>query len=195
MTWCRRVVILTLGLAVAVAAVARDARADDIDRHIAAGVLLPKGIRTFSARPTLGGDLTKVWSPADHLELGFEAGVAVTSLPYGRSDGPGMITYNDNHSDSLTLLPRLMFGPRFVPTSNVCLGVSVGTTWLWSGASTELAFVPFPTASVAVETWFGPDARFGLRASFSYMHYWFGNGNDALRNALLAPSLAFAWAN
>lgn len=186
---------MILTVAISIAAAARDARAGSVDRHLGMGVLLPKGIRSFSARPTLSGDLTKVWWPADRLELGLEAGVAATLLPYGRSDGPGMITALDNRHDSLTLLPRVMFGPRIVPASNVWLGVSLGATWLWSGASTELAIVPYPTASASIETRFGPDERFGLRASFSYMHYWFGNGNDAMRNALLAPSLAFAWSN
>jgi hypothetical protein len=191
-TCFRPVIILTV--AISIAAAARDAGAGGADRHLGMGVLLPKGIRSFSARPTLSGDLTKVWSPADRLELGLEAGLAATSLPYGRSDGPGLITDLDNRHDSLTLLPRVMFGPRIVAASNVCLGMSLGATWLWS-ASTDLAIVPYPTASASIETWFGPDGRFGLRASFSYMHYWFANGNDAMRNALLAPSLAFSWAN
>jgi hypothetical protein len=187
--------LATLTLSLAIGAAARDARAGSVDRHVELGVVIAKGIRSFSARPTLGADLTKVWSPADRLELGFEAGCAATSLPYGRSDGPAMITYISNTEESLTLLPRLMFGPRFVPASNVWLGVSVGASWLWSGASSEFAIVPYPTATAAIETWFGPDERFGLRAAFSYMHYWFGNGDDLSRNALLAPSLAFAWTN
>jgi len=187
----RHVAILTLALALAGAA--SDARAGTVDRHVGVGLFIPKGIRSFDLRPALAADLTKVWSPGDHLDLGFEGGVALTTFPYGRSDGPGMITYLDNTSDSPTLLPRLMFGPRVVPASNFSLGVAVGFTWLWSGASADLAIVAYPTASAAFETWFGPDERFGVRAAVSYMHYWFGNGNDVMRNALISPTLAFAW--
>jgi hypothetical protein len=187
--------VATLTLVLAAAVVMGDARARSVDWHVGVGVLLPKGIRSFSVRPTLGADLTKVWSPARRLDLGFEAGVAATSLPYGRSDGPGMIRYLDNTQESFTLLPHLLFGPRFVAASDVWLGVSIGPTWLWSGPSEGYVIVPFPTASAAIETWFGPDKHFGLRAAFSYMHYWFGNGNDVMRNALLAPSISFAWTN
>jgi hypothetical protein len=182
-------------LALAIGVAARDARAGGVDRHVELGVVIAKGIRSFSARPTLGGDLTKVWSPSDQLELGFEAGAALTGLPYGRSDGPAMITHTDNTEEAFTLMPRLMFGPRFVPASNVRLGVSLGATWLWSAPAGELSIVPYPTANGALETWFGPNERFGLRAAFSYMHYWFGNGDDLTRNALMTSSLAFAWTN
>ena len=181
-----RLVMLTL--TAGICAVGRDVRA--AEAHVGVGALIADGFTSFDARPTIGGDVTAVWSPHRHLELGLEAGLAGTRLPYGGySDEPAKLGFGDNAVESFTLLPRLMFGPRFVPAPNVSLGVSVGSTWLWSRAGSAFVIIPYPTAGVALQIKLGPEARYGVRAAFSYMHVWFGHDK-----AVLAPTVAFTWA-
>jgi len=48
--------------------------------------------------------------------------------------------------------------------------------------------IPYPTASVALESRFGANGRYGVRAAFSYMHFWFKAGD-----ALMISTLAFTW--
>jgi hypothetical protein len=185
MHWSRHLATVVLAAATGTAA---GGAAWAAEGHVDVGELIADGFTSFDSRLTLGGDVTAVWSPHRYLGLALETGVAAARLPYGQSDEPAKLGNSDNIVESFTLLPRLMFGPRFVPTPNISLGVSVGSTWLWSSAGSDLAFIPYPTASVALQIKFGPGARYGVRAAFSYMHLWFGHDR-----AVLAPTVAFTW--
>jgi hypothetical protein len=183
MGWSRQLALML------VASIGAGGEAGGAEAQVGVGAVIADGFTSFDSRPIVGGGVTAVWSPAHYLELGLEGGVAGTRLPYGQSDGPAKLGLSDNIVESFTLLPRVMFGPRFVPTPNVALGLAVGSTWLWSSAGAGLAIVPYPTASVALQIKLGSEARYGLRAAFSYMHLWFSHDK-----AVLAPTIAFTWA-
>jgi hypothetical protein len=180
--------LAVLSLAVAIGGPSPNARAAQVEGHVETGVLVPEGFSSFAMRPTLGGDVTKVWSPLRYLGLGLEAGIDGTSLPYAQSDEPAKLGGMDNLTEGVTLRPRLMFGPRFVPAPAASVAVSVGSTWLWYRAGANLAIIPYPTVSGALQLKLGPDGRYGVRVGASYMHVWFGHDK-----ALLGTTLAFVW--
>lgn len=179
-----------LTMAVAAVGAAPDAGAAQVEGHFETGVLVPEGFSSFDMRPTVGGDVTKVWSPVRHLGLGLEVGIDGTELPLSGTDGPAKLGGMDFLTESIVLQPRLMFGPRFVPSPLASLGVSGGSTWLWSQAGSGLAIVPYPTVSGAMQFKFGPGSRYGVRVAVSYTHLWFTHDK-----ALLGTTLAFTWGN
>jgi hypothetical protein len=101
---------------------------------------------------------------------------------------PARVGGADNLTEGFTVRPRLMFGPRFVPVPTASLGVSVGGTWLWYQAASDLVIIPYPTVSTAVQLKPGAGGRYGVRLAVSYMYIW--SSND---KALLGITLAFTW--
>jgi hypothetical protein len=182
--------LAVLSLAVALGGASSNAGAAQVEGHVETGALVPEGFSSFDMRPTFGGDVTGVWSPLRYLGLGLEAGIDGTSLPYAQSDEPAKIGGMDNLTEGITVRPRLMFGPRFVPAPTASLGMSVGSTWLWYRAGSNFAIIPYPTVSGALQLKRSPDGRYGVRVAVSYMHVWFGHDK-----ALLGTTLAFTWSN
>jgi len=133
--------------------------------------------------------VTKVWSPLRHLGLGFEAGIDGTMLPYSQAgDLPAKLGGGDNLTEHVTLRPRLMFGPRFIPAPTVSLGASVGGTWLWYQGGADLVIIPYPTVSAALQLKPGAGGRYGVRVAVNYMYIWASHDK-----ALLGMTLAFTW--
>jgi hypothetical protein len=185
----RRYVAIVL-LTVAVGSTGREARAAEFVRHVEPGVLIGKNYPGFELRPALGGDVTTWWAPLDRVGIGLETGVAITRLPYNTdAEGLGMLgTSNVGNSENITLLPRLMVGPRVALLPGLSLGGSVGSTWIWAGPVSEFVVIPYPTASAAIETRFGAQGRYGVRIAASYTYDWRGHGK-----AIIASTIAFSW--
>lgn len=177
-------------LAVAVWGTAHEARAAEFVRHVEAGVLIGKNYSRFELRPALGGDITTWWAPLDRIGVGLETGVAITRLPYNTDgEGVGMLgTGFVGNSENITLLPRLLVGPRVLLPRGLSLGGSVGSTWLWASPVSEFGVIPYPTASAAIETRFGAQGRYGIRIAASYLYDWRGHGK-----AIIASTIAFSW--
>jgi hypothetical protein len=190
MTRTRHVAALTLGLTLTLAAAARDAGAGQRVGHLEPGLLVARGFEAIDVKPTVGGDVTSWWSPSQHFDLGLETGLAFTRFPYSSNDGepvlgePGV---DGPLRDSLTLLPRMMFGARVRLPAATAIGLSVGATHI-VGALGEFSVIPHPTGCVAVEKWFGEGGRVGVRAAFSYVHFWFGDGKGFMASTV---ALAF----
>jgi hypothetical protein len=183
-------VLVALTLAVGTSAAGHVADAAQVEAHMETGMLVPEGFSSFGMRPTFGGDVTRVWSPLCSLGLGLEAGIDGTMLPYAQSDEPAKLGGMDNLTEGITVRPRLMFGPRFVPAPTASLGVSVGSTWLWYRAGSALAIIPYPTVSAALQLKPGAGGRYGVRLAVSYMYIWASHDK-----ALLGITLAFTWGN
>jgi hypothetical protein len=168
------------------------ARGAAVERHLEPGVLVGRGFPEIGALPTFGGDITCWWSPTAHLDLGLEIGGAVTLLPYGNTDGEPVVGRRGGDSQTLnrdvTFLPRVMFGTRAFLSPGVWAGLFMGHTQIASGELGAFSVIPYPTASVALESRFGANGRYGVRAAFSYMHFWFKAGD-----ALMISTLAFTW--
>jgi hypothetical protein len=117
--------------------------------------------------------------------------MAVTRFPYSSNDGEpvlGRPGVDGPLRESVTFMPRMMVGAR-VGGPAASIGLFVGSTQLL-GALGEFGVIPLPTGSVAVETRFGADRRYGVRAAFSYVHFWFGDGRG-----FMTTTLAFTWGN
>jgi len=182
--------LAALALALTLAAAARDARAGQRVGHLEPGLIVARGFEAIDVKPTVGGDVTTWWSLSRHFDLGLETGLAFTEFPYSSSDGEpvlGKPGVDGPLRDSLTLLPRMMFGPRVRLPAATSIGLSLGATHI-VGALGEFSVIPYPTGSVAVEKRFGDEGHFGVRAAFSYMHFWFGDAK-----AFMTSTLAFAW--
>ena len=155
-------------------------------------MLVGQGFPEIGTLPTFGGDITTWWSPAAHLDLGLETGAAVTLLPYGSNDGEPILGKRGVDSQGVkrdvTFLPRVMLGTRAFVLPGVWAGLFVGHTQIVSGELGRFSVIPYPTVSVAVEARFGANGRYGVRAAFSYMHFWFNEGD-----ALMTSTLAFTW--
>jgi hypothetical protein len=177
-------------LTVTVWGAASEARAAECVRHVEPGVLIGKNYPGFELRPALGGDVTTWWAPLDRIRIGLETGVAITRLPYNTdAEGLGKLgTSSVGNSENITLLPRLMVGPRVLLLRALSLGGSVGSTWMWAGPVSEFVVIPYPTASAAIETRFGAQGRYGIRVAASYAYDWRGHGK-----AIIASTIAFSW--
>jgi hypothetical protein len=187
--------VAALTLAAALWGAGRGAHAARVEGHFEPGALIGQGLPLISVRPTLGGDVTTWWSPGQHLDLGLESGIAVTSLPYGNNDGEPVLGkrggYNPSYlNESVTLMPRMMFGSRAFLLARTWVGAFVGSSWLASSELGRFSLIPYPTGSLAIETRFGADGRYGVRAAFSYMRLWVSSGD-----ALMTSTLAFTWGN
>ncbi len=81
-----------------------------------------------------------------------------------------------------------MFGARLFALPNTSVGAFVGASWLVAGVLGEHSVLPYPTAGAAIETKFGPGARYGVRVAVNYVHFWTGTGKK-----FVMPTLAFTW--
>jgi hypothetical protein len=186
----RRRPLLALTLALVAWCGARTARAAQVEGHLEPGAIVASGFGEIDKRPTLGGDVTVWWRLHRRLDIGHQTGMAVTSLPYGGFDGEPYIGERGSPPDlreSATFLPRTMFGARLFALSNTSLGAFVGASWLMAGVLGERSVLPYPTAGAAIETKFGPGARYGVRVAVNYVYFW-TNGKT-----FVMPTLAFTW--
>jgi hypothetical protein len=188
MTRLRHLAALTVTLAIAAAA--RDARAGKTVGHVEPGILVGRGFEAINVKPTFGGDITTTWSMSSAFDLVLESGLALTTLPASSNDGEpvlGKPGVDGPLQDIITLLPRMMFGARLRLPAATSVSLLAGATHI-VGPIGEVFVIPFPTGSVAVEKWFGDGGRFGVRAAFSYMHFWFDNAKG-----FMTSTVAFAF--
>jgi len=183
--------LLALTLALVAWCGARTARAAQVEGHLEPGAIVASGFEEIDKRPTLGGDVTVWWRLHRRFDIGHQTGMAVTSLPYGSYDGEpyiGRRGYPDDLRESVTWVPRTMFGARLFALPNASVGTFVGASWLVAGVLGEHSVLPYPTAGAAIETKFGPGARYGVRVAVNYVHFWTGTGKN-----FVMPTFAFTW--
>ena len=141
--------LAALALALTLAAAARDARAGQRVGHLEPGLIVARGFEAIDVKPTVGGDVTTWWSLSRHFDLGLETGLAFTEFPYSSSDGEpvlGKPGVDGPLRDSLTLLPRMMFGPRVRLPAATSIGLSLGATHI-VGALGEFSVIPYRRAA------------------------------------------------
>jgi hypothetical protein len=181
--------LAALTLAAAAWGAARDARAVVVEGHMEPGALIARGFTEIDKKPTFGADVNVWWSPLRHLDIGLETGGSITMLPFGQfyeEASLGERGSSDALRESPVLLPRAMFGARVVPLSGISVGAFAGASWLVSGPAAEFAFVPHPSAGVAVQAKFGPGKRYGVRAAVNYIRLSWGG-------EFVMPTIAFTW--
>jgi hypothetical protein len=128
--------LLALTLALVAWCGARTARAAQVEGHLEPGAIVASGFEEIDKRPTLGGDVTLWWRLHRRFDIGHQTGMAVTSLPYGSYDGEpyiGRRGYPDDLRESVTWVPRTMFGARLFALPNASVGTFVGASCWWRG--------------------------------------------------------------
>jgi hypothetical protein len=179
---------LALALAAGVAGAGRAARAADVEGHIDTGLVMGFNVGQLKAPYMIGGDVSTWWSPRADLQVGLQTGIGITYAPYGDgTDGPAPI--GKVGDDGVTLLPRALFGARIPLWHATTLGAFVGSTFIVAPDMGAYSAMPYPTASIALDSKFGPPGRFGLRASLSYIQFIYGDTS----RVILSPALAFSW--
>lgn len=160
---------------------------------LSVGALLGVHLPELSVRPTLGVGATCWWKPTARLDLGIQATLTLTSIPYGNNDGEPVIGnrggYNPAYlEEDLTALPRLAFAWRYALSDATSLRGLLGATFLLAGEMKEFALVPFPTAGIAVETKLGHSGSLKLRAGVEYILFVID-----FNKGMVAPSVGLAW--
>jgi hypothetical protein len=170
------------------------ARAHRLEGSVGAGLVVARGFSELKQRPTVGADATHWWAPTTGLELGLQMGGDVTSFPYGNADGEPDLGNRSGYApsiltESITLMPRLLFGARRALGESAGLALYAGPTFLVSEQLGLFSIIPHPTISLAVDIKFGAGSRFGIRAGVSYLYFWLATTPPSF----VTPSLALTW--